>query len=119
MFNPRLPRHLDDEAAVVAVAGPVAGPMLEAWLADRRRLADLEAQGRGVLDAEMVARRRHLRQLAHDPRLRLGLLLASPSLDTNLRTYLLAPDGPLGKRARRIERSILEYVYPQRARPAR
>ena len=96
---------------MVAVAGPVAGPMLEAWLADRRRLADLEAQGRGVLDAEMVARRRHLRQLAHDPRLRLGLLLASPSLDTNLRTYLSAPDGPLGKRARRIERSILEYVY--------
>jgi hypothetical protein len=111
VFNGRLPRRSDNEADVVAAVGPTTGPMLASWLEARRRLATLHGEGETVLDAELTARRRGLRELADHPRLRHGLLLASPSLDSNLRTYLNAPDGPLGKRARRIERSVLEYVY--------
>nr|WP_238433737.1 lantibiotic dehydratase [Micromonospora tarensis] len=55
-------------------------------------------------------RRAVLRALADDPDLRGGILLASPSLDSYLAGYVTG-SGPLGKRARRIERSLLEYAY--------
>src|SRR5581483_9388454 len=40
-----------------------------------------------------------------------GILLSSPSLDRYLPTYLAADPLRLSKRARRIERSLLEYLY--------
>ena len=111
VFNLRLPRRPDDEAVVVRALGPATGPQLAGWLSRRRELATLREEGDRVLAAELAAGRRHLRELATHPHLRLGLLLASPSLDRYLSTYLAAPDGALSKRARRIERSLLEYVY--------
>ncbi|MEV6815801.1 lantibiotic dehydratase, partial [Micromonospora sp. NPDC051296] len=65
--------------------------------------------GAAVLAEELAERRAVLRDLADDPDLRGGILLASPSLDQYLPGYLAAP-GKSGKRARRVERSLLEYA---------
>ncbi|MFE9658018.1 lantibiotic dehydratase [Micromonospora sp. NPDC006431] len=93
-------------------AGPLGGDthrMLVGWLetfaAYRRELAD----GAALLDGELAERRAVLHELAEDPDLRGGILLASPSLDQYLPAYL-AGQGRLGKRARRVERSLLEYA---------
>ena len=111
VFNGRLAR---DPAASLdaarAVGGP-AGAALADWLADRQRLAELTALGPELLADESSRARAHLRQLAHEPLLRQGLVLASPSLDTYLDGYLRLTDDALNKRQRRIERTLLEYVY--------
>ncbi|HTS97069.1 MAG TPA: lantibiotic dehydratase [Streptosporangiaceae bacterium] len=111
VFNNKLPA--DPEAALrlaEAAAGP-AGPELAAWLRDRTRWEQLRARGPVILAAETGAARGRLRALASDPRLRHGLLLASPSLDAALGSYLRRESGDLGKRERRTERALLEYVH--------
>jgi hypothetical protein len=108
VFNRRLPRD-PERARRLAVERGLRG--VGEWLDLRLRYEELLAAGAGVLDGELRQRREYVRGLARDPRLRHGLLLASPSLDRYLPAYLEAPPGPLGKRARRIERSLLEYVY--------
>ncbi|MFE2138098.1 lantibiotic dehydratase, partial [Streptomyces sp. NPDC059466] len=55
-----------------------------------------------------------LRELALDDRLRQGLLLASPTLEERLDAFAAAPADPAqvpGKRTRKMERSLLSYVY--------
>ncbi|KAB2340033.1 hypothetical protein F8566_46380 [Actinomadura rudentiformis] len=108
IFNRRMPREPDRARRLVAELG-LGGP--GEWLELRTRYQELLAAGERILGGEVRQRREYLRGLARDPRLRHGLLLASPSLDRYLSAYLEAPPGPLGKRARRIERSLLEYVY--------
>jgi len=112
VFNGRTPRdatavsaRLDSDADADTAA------RLTGWLDAVRRRDDLAAAGPAVLDAETAHRRARLRELAALPELRCGVLLSSPSLDRYLGTYLNAPDTKLGKRARRIERSVLEYLY--------
>ncbi|GAA1329519.1 lantibiotic dehydratase [Saccharothrix algeriensis] len=109
VFNGRRPRGA--RAALDLLDGTTAG-MLRRWLdaLDRRDAA--AAGGPSVLAAEIAARRDRLRALADSPVLRAGVLLSSPSLDRHLDPYLASAAGaPLGKRARRIERSVLEYLY--------
>ncbi|MFF0369971.1 lantibiotic dehydratase [Micromonospora sp. NPDC005087] len=110
VFNLRPPRPADPSAWPVAALGPDTHRDLAHWLetfaAYRRELA----AGPAVLDDELGRRRTVLRALADDPNLRGGILLASPSLDRYLTGYLTGT-GPLGKRARRVERSLLEYAY--------
>ncbi|MEU7040603.1 lantibiotic dehydratase [Streptomyces varsoviensis] len=111
VFNNKLPR---DPAAALGAAeavGGETGARLAAWLRDRRALADLVRSGPAILAAELAGGRERLRELAVEPRLRQGLVLASPSLDRYLGTYLGAGAAALTKRQRRIERSLLEYVY--------
>lgn len=110
VFNRRLPK---DAAAARRVADGIDGrgrAALTGWLDGRAALEELLGQGEDVLAEETALARAHLRRLAGDPRLRHGLLLSSASLDQYLPTYV---DGPAaaGKRGRRIERSLLEYVY--------
>jgi hypothetical protein len=111
IFNLRMPR---DPAAAHRLAESLDQPHRDQvgdWLDLRTRYERLHTAGAATLDGEIRQRREYLRGLARDPRLRHGLLLASPSLDRYLSAYLDAPPGPLSKRARRIERSLLDYIF--------
>ncbi|MDG4832113.1 lantibiotic dehydratase [Solwaraspora sp. WMMD1047] len=112
VFNDRAPR---DPAAVVtllAAAAPAALGGYRRWLADRDRLRAVAAGGADLFAAEVADRRAALRAVAEEPALRHGLLLSSRLLDRQLPRYLRADgDARLDKRARRVERSLLEYVY--------
>ncbi|MEV0429722.1 lantibiotic dehydratase [Micromonospora sp. NPDC050495] len=109
VWNLRRPDPADPAAWPAGPLGADTHRLLVDWLdtfaAYRRELAG----GAPVLAAELAERREVLRELADDPDLRGGILLASPSLDQYLPTYLATP-GRLGKRARRVERSLLEYA---------
>ncbi len=72
---------------------------LTRWLAIQDQLTTALAEGPDILTVEQSHAQGQLRALATHPRLRAGLLLASPSLDRYLPTYLDTPAGPLGKRA--------------------
>ena len=111
VFNLRRPRHADDLPAVAAQLPAATGTELLGWLDLWARQERCARDGEEVVAAELTSRRQHLREVVDHPHVRQGLLLASPSLDRYLPTYLDAPAGALGKRARRIERSVLEYVY--------
>ena len=90
------------------------GTALTGWLADRRRLDERVAAGAGLVAAELDRTRSELRALvAGEDRLRAGLLLASPTLDGQLDAYLAGPGSGTraDKRTRRIERSVLSYLY--------
>ncbi|MFJ9030606.1 lantibiotic dehydratase [Streptomyces sp. NPDC102274] len=117
IFNNRLPA--DPEAAVRLVAGldPRAAEATAEWLRDRRHLEKLRAEGAPLLAADLGRTRAALRGLLAEDRLRCGLLLASPTLEGQLDAYIgkaeagaaagVSPD----KRMRKIERSVLSYLY--------
>ncbi|MFE4599598.1 lantibiotic dehydratase [Kitasatospora indigofera] len=111
VFNNRLPRDVSD---VLALAGRADGPahrLLSDWLAARGRLTGLRARGDAVLAGELDRGRAELRRLAGLPALRLGLLLASPTLDGQLDAFIASPVAAPDKRARKMERSLLSYLY--------
>ncbi|WP_344260437.1 lantibiotic dehydratase [Streptomyces sodiiphilus] len=111
VFNARLPRDPATELALVAEADARLGRDLAAWLEDRARLAEDLAAGADLLGAELTASRAALRRIAAEERLRDGLLLASPSLDAQLDAYLRTPPERADKRNRKVERSLLAYLY--------
>ena len=115
VFNLRAPRDRDAAARLAGgQAGELGQPAAQAlteWLTlQDRRTAELR-RGEPLLADEVAVARDYLRGLADDPRLRAGIMLASPSLDRYLSGYTEAKGRSLSKRARRIERSLLEYVY--------
>ncbi|MFJ2474847.1 lantibiotic dehydratase [Streptomyces sp. NPDC087659] len=115
VFNNRLPRDAEPALARVRAHDPAAGRTLERWLADRRALDGRRAEGAALLARETGRARAALGRLAGEPRLRGGLLLASPTLDAQLddwqRRLAAGPDRAPGKRDRKIERSLLAYLY--------
>ncbi|GAB2905320.1 lantibiotic dehydratase [Streptomyces mayteni] len=111
VFNNRRPRDPEADLALVAGLDPAAAEALADWLAARELLADREAAGPGLLAEELQYGRAELRRLAADPRLRSGVLLASPPLDAELDAFLAAAPEKGGKRARKTERSLLAYLY--------
>ncbi|HEY4019512.1 MAG TPA: lantibiotic dehydratase [Pseudonocardiaceae bacterium] len=92
------------------VLGADAIASLDEWLTARACLAELLTNGAKLADAELAESRANLQNLAGDDRLRLGLHLASPSLDGYVDGYANA-GANLSKRHRRIEKSLLEYLY--------
>lgn len=109
VFNSRAPRGLA-AAEQYLPAGELAD--LRAWDTERERHEKLLGTGAGILTGEVAAGRRALRRVAQETDLRFGVQLSSPSLDEYLDGYLrLAEDAPLSKRDRRIERSLLEYLF--------
>jgi hypothetical protein len=110
MFNNRLPRDLAGARRIAAAVSEPLGDALASWLADRERLAETRLAGPAILADELDHARAALRLLAAEPRFRQGLLLASPTLDRYLDSYANGT-GELTKRQRRMERSLLEYVY--------
>ncbi|MEO3769110.1 lantibiotic dehydratase [Micromonospora sp. B9E7] len=110
VFNLRVPRPADPTDWPAEALGTDTHRDLTRWLDTFAAYREELAAGPAVLDDELDSRRAVLRALADDPDLRGGILLASPSLDRYLAGYVTGT-GPLGKRARRIERSLLEYAY--------
>lgn len=111
IFGNRRPRDPAAAQHLAAGLGGEAGRAAGDWLRDREQTDHLSLSGPGLLAEETIAARARLRMLAGDPRLRQGLLLASPGLDRYMSSYIAAGTGGLSKRQRRIERSLLEYVY--------
>lgn len=102
-YNGTAPR---DPAAAAAAAEQL--PELREWLADRERLDALLAAGAGMVAAELGRTRAALREIvATEDRLRAGIVLASPTLDGQLDGWT----GGADKKSRRIERSVLSYLY--------
>ncbi|MER7748376.1 lantibiotic dehydratase [Streptomyces bacillaris] len=116
IFNDRLPAADAADALLsrVRALDPAAAATLADWLTGRRALDERRAAGAALLAAETGRSRVALRELAGHERLRRALLLASPALDAQLDAYRrTAPaDGARpGKKERKIERSLLSYVY--------
>ncbi|GGM46845.1 lanthionine biosynthesis protein [Micromonospora sonchi] len=109
VYNLRQPRPADPAAWPSGPLGADTHRALTHWLEIFAEYRRDRAGGEAVLAEEWAERRAMLRELADDPDLRGGILLASPSLDQYLPGYLAAPGKP-GKRARRVERSLLEYT---------
>lgn len=118
VFNNRLPQ--DAAAAVTLVAGldATTAERLTGWLAARRRLDELRADGGRIVGAEVAGTTARLRRLATEDRLRRGVLLASPSLDAQLDGFIEGGAARPGKKERRIIRSVLSYLYRTACKPS-
>lgn len=111
VFNNRLPKRPGEALALVAGRDAATGEALSRWLLDRRDLALLRATGAELFAAESTEARAALRAVAGEDRLRKGLLLASPTLDAQIDAFVRQGDGKADKRRRKIERSLLSYLY--------
>ncbi|MFI9100269.1 lantibiotic dehydratase [Streptomyces fildesensis] len=111
VFNNRLPKDVPAALTLAARFDDPTARELAGWLRDRERLESLRARGPELLTAELDRGRSALRKLAAEDQLRLGLLLASPTLDGQLDAYIRGASSTAGKRGRKIERSLLAYLY--------
>lgn len=116
VFNNRLPARPGAALALVAGRDAAAGEALSRWLLDRRELAELRSEGTELVAGESARTRAALRGIAGEERLRKGLLLASPTLDAQIDGFLRQGadgrhDARPDKRRRKIERSLLSYLY--------
>jgi hypothetical protein len=111
VFNNRLPGDLPAARALATGLGGSTGADLLAWLDARQRWERLRTDGDTVLAAAFARTRAALRATARDERLRQGLLLASPTLEERLDAFVADPAPVPGKRARKMERSLLSYLY--------
>lgn len=116
IFNNRLPATDSADRVLDRVHSldPAAASTLADWLTGRRALDGRLGAGAGLLAAETGRSREALRALAGHERLRRGLLLASPALDAQLDAYRKQPlsaGARPDKKQRKIERSLLSYVY--------
>lgn len=116
IFNNRLPATDSADRVLDRVHSldPAAASTLADWLTGRRALDGRLGAGAGLLAAETGRSREALCALAGHERLRRGLLLASPALDAQLDAYRKQPlsaGARPDKKRRKIERSLLSYVY--------
>ncbi|NED01394.1 lantibiotic dehydratase [Streptomyces sp. SID6648] len=116
VFNNRLPDPVAAEDALTRVRAldPAAARALADWLTGRRALADQRDAGAALLADETGRTRTELARIAGHERLRKGLLLASPTLDAQLDAYrekASRPGARPDRKQRKIERSLLSYVY--------
>ncbi|MGV9318744.1 lantibiotic dehydratase [Streptomyces sp. NPDC003660] len=111
VFNNRLPADLPAARDLASGLDGDTGADLTAWLDARLRWEELRAEGETVLGGALARTRAALRGLALDDRLRRGLLLASPTLEERLDAFAADPNPAPGKRARKMERSLLSYLY--------
>jgi hypothetical protein len=111
VFNNRLP---GDVPAALELAGSLGGPTgasLASWLTDRHRLEDSRRTAEAAFDRDLAASRAALRSLGEEERIRMGLLLASPTLEGQLDAFVRAAADAPDKRGRKLERSLLAYLY--------
>ncbi|MGW5640609.1 lantibiotic dehydratase, partial [Streptomyces sp. NPDC003832] len=112
VFNNRLPAHSAAALELLAELDPALARQTGQWLEERRALTELLGTGGDLLGAELARSRAALRGLLTEDRLRHGLLLASPTLEARLGPYLRLDAGARpDKRLRKVERSVLSYVY--------
>lgn len=110
VYNLRAPRPADPAQWPADELGPQLHAQLSSWLQTWQEYQQERGRGGPVLQEELAAQRARLRELVDHPDLRGGIQLASPTLDQYLSTYL-KDDRPRSKRARRLERSLLEYTF--------
>ncbi|ACU72594.1 Lantibiotic dehydratase domain protein [Catenulispora acidiphila DSM 44928] len=108
-FNNQLPGDLPGARRLAATLGGPTGEALSAWLEDRERLEAVRRAGSSRFSEELEAGRAGLRALCGEDRLQLGLLLASPTLDRQIGSWMRG--GKQDKRSRKMERSLLSYLY--------
>ncbi|RIV40412.1 lantibiotic dehydratase [Micromonospora radicis] len=118
VFNNRLPAHPSAAVTLVAGLNPDTAERLTRWLAARRRLDELRAEGGRIVGAEVAGTTARLRQLAAEDRLRRGVLLASPSLDAQLDAFIDGGADRPDKKERRTIRSVLSYLYRTACKPS-
>lgn len=107
VFNGTAPK--DAVALAATLPGPT-GAALRDWLTAHAELDALVRAGDRVVAADLDRTRTGLRALVGADRLRTGIVLASPTLDGQLDAYARGTGVP-DKRGRRIERSVLSYLY--------
>ncbi len=121
VFNLRTPDAGLLDATLGAVDGPAGTSLRDRLIDHLGQVVRLEARqdaGAELLDAEAPRARAALRRLLAEPRLRSGLLLASPALAGKLDDYLAAPGGSSDKRTRKVERSAVSYAYRAAVKPS-
>jgi hypothetical protein len=111
VFNGRVPQDPDAVRELARGSASPVGELLDGWLTARLRLAELVGEGGPLVDRGLAAARSELRLLAGEDRLRLGLALASPTLDGQLDVFIADRAAVPDKRARKKERSLLSYLY--------
>ncbi|MFB8774903.1 lantibiotic dehydratase [Streptomyces broussonetiae] len=112
VFNNRLPRPDASALGLIEALDATAAEGMRQWLDGRRALEELYRRGAALLDGELARTRAALRALLEEDRLRAGLLLASPTLESRLEPYArLGPGTRPDKRLRKVERSVLSYLY--------
>jgi Lantibiotic dehydratase, N terminus len=109
IFNRRRPRPASMTAAE-SLLDDLERARLHRWLAEQEVLARDVASGAVVMARELAVKREALRQIARQEDLRAAILLQSSVLDAQMNGYLNA-DGQPDKAGRRVERSILEFVF--------
>ncbi|MEU6207958.1 lantibiotic dehydratase [Micromonospora musae] len=117
VFNNRLPQDPDAAVALVTGLDPGTAERLTVWLTARRRVDGLRAEGGRIVGTELAGTTARLRGLAAEDRLRRGVLLASPSMDAKLDSFIQGT-GRSGKKERRITRSVLSYLYRTACKPS-
>ncbi|MEV7996836.1 lantibiotic dehydratase [Streptomyces sp. NPDC086077] len=112
IFNNRLPKGTTSALDLIEALDPAVAERTRGWLDGRRALDELHRRGAALIGGELAETRGVLQTLLDEERLRHGLLLASPTLEARLEPYVrlgagMRPD----KRLRKIERSVLSYLY--------
>jgi hypothetical protein len=110
IFNQRTPKGLGKASAAIAVLSNTARPRLEEWLEQTCQHSELLKSGQQVFETEMTAQRSRLKEVLRDKDFRNGLLLSSPTLESDLDNYLKAPNHKLNRRLRLVERAALLYL---------
>ncbi|WP_036555904.1 lantibiotic dehydratase [Nocardioides insulae] len=121
VFNLRMPGITDLEALLGSLDTPLDDRLRDRvgdHLCEVARLDELRALGDSHLAAEGPASRAALRRLLAEPRLRAGLLLASPGLEAQIDAYVGASADAPAKRARKVERSAVSYLSRSVAKPS-
>ncbi|MFC1434798.1 lantibiotic dehydratase [Streptacidiphilus sp. N1-3] len=111
VFNNRLPGDPEAAARMVGDLDRETGRIAADWIRDRQHLGELRAEGTRLVAADLDRTRAELRRLVSEDRLRMGLLLASPTLDGQLDAFVDDRSARPDKRLRKVERSVLAYLY--------
>jgi hypothetical protein len=109
LFNGRRPRPAS-LAGAESLLRDSGSARIKDWISEQDELTGQVAGGKQILAGELADKRTMLRALADNAELRSAILLQSTVLDGQMGHYVRADKG-LDKAARRIERSLLQFIY--------
>lgn len=106
MSNARVWNQVLENSLLISNLGPVA-EWFELWKQHQETLM----AGPAIFTSDLCRKRELLKEIVDTPDFRKGILLASPDLDQAISKYIGTDNLQLNKQARRVERSLLEYLY--------